>query len=158
MGFTLENIPHLVDRALARNSSTRDDVDLFIVHQATRLMLEHLQDRLGVDEDRLPILLENVGNTVSSTVPIAMHQLREAGRLKHGTRCMLVGFGVGLSWAGCPYTEAYVPGDYAPASATPEQAVRRTDPGAPQNGHANGAAHSSNGKSVSSSTPSDVTR
>jgi 3-oxoacyl-[acyl-carrier-protein] synthase-3 len=159
VGFTIDNIPPMIDQALARDNLTRDDIELFIVHQATRLMLELLQKSLDVGDDRLPILLENVGNTVSSTVPIAMQQLRESGRLKPDMRCMLVGFGVGLSWAGCPYTEAFVPDDYAVDKSTPDAAKHRGDNGTIGGvALANGAAHSSNGKSVSSSTPSDVTK
>jgi 3-oxoacyl-[acyl-carrier-protein] synthase-3 len=71
------------------------------MHQATRKMLELLQQALNVDDERLPIRLLNRGNTVSSTLPILIDDLRKDGRLIPGENHVLVGFGVGWSWAGC---------------------------------------------------------
>ena len=60
-----------------------------------------LQARLGLDEQRLPIVLRDYGNTVSATIPIAIHEMRKQGRIPSAGHVMLVGFGVGWSWAGC---------------------------------------------------------
>jgi 3-oxoacyl-[acyl-carrier-protein] synthase-3 len=68
-------------------------------------MLDQLRERMGVSEQRLPIVLEDCGNTVSSTIPILIDKLRRDGRLQRGMRSMLVGFGVGWSWAGCIWRE-----------------------------------------------------
>jgi 3-oxoacyl-[acyl-carrier-protein] synthase-3 len=105
--FTLEAIPKMIDELLSREGLARDQVDLFIMHQATRLMLDKLRERLGVNEDRLPMVLEDCGNTVSSTIPIVIDRLRRQGLLRPGTRSLLVGFGVGLSWAACLWTERW---------------------------------------------------
>jgi 3-oxoacyl-[acyl-carrier-protein] synthase-3 len=105
--FTLDVVPPMVDQILASAGLSRTDVDFYLMHQATLLMLQHLRDRLKVNEETLPVDLENCGNTVSSTLPILMHNLRNAGRLKPGKRSLLVGFGVGLSWAGCLWTETW---------------------------------------------------
>lgn len=107
VSFTMEAVPRLVDRLLAQGQLTRDEIDYFLMHQATRLMLQHLRDRLGLDADRVPEHLANCGNTVSATVPILIRQLRSAGRLRPGKRCLQVGFGVGFSWAGCTWTETW---------------------------------------------------
>ena len=56
---------------------------------------------MGVTEDRLPIELAQVGNTVSCTLPILIDGLRKQGQIGSKSVNMLVGFGVGLSWAGC---------------------------------------------------------
>ncbi|MCX7426246.1 MAG: ketoacyl-ACP synthase III [Planctomycetia bacterium] len=105
--FTLAAVPPMVDRLLADARLTRDDVDLFLVHQATATMLDHLGDQLGLDEELMPRNLENIGNTVSATLPILAHDLRAAGRLRPGKRSLLAGYGVGLSWAGCLWTETW---------------------------------------------------
>ena len=105
--FTVEKIPHLVDDVLKAANLDRDGVDLYLMHQATLLMIARLRERLAVDEQRLPLMLENCGNTVSSTLPILLHELRGSGRLRPGTKSLLVGFGVGLSWAGCVWTETW---------------------------------------------------
>ncbi len=116
--FTVERIPQLVDEILAKAEQSRDDVELFLMHQATHMMLDRLRQRMEVDDQRLPLMLENCGNTVSSTLPILMHDLRTGSRLRPGTRSMLVGFGVGLSWAGCLWTETWHAHGAATAHAT----------------------------------------
>jgi 3-oxoacyl-[acyl-carrier-protein] synthase III len=55
----------------------------------------------------MPLLLEDCGNTVSSTLPILIDELRRQGTLRLGTKNMLIGFGVGWSWAGCMWEETY---------------------------------------------------
>jgi 3-oxoacyl-[acyl-carrier-protein] synthase-3 len=105
--FTVAAIPQLVANTLAAAQMTDKDVDLYLFHQATRKMLDQLRERLGLNRERLPIVLEHVGNTVSSTIPILIDTLRKDGRLKRGMRNMLVGFGVGWSWAGCMWQESW---------------------------------------------------
>lgn len=99
--FTVGAIPGLVSEVLASGSLTREDVDYYLFHQATRKMLELLVSSLEVDTEKLPIQLEKVGNTVSSTLPILIHQMRQENKLHPGGTHLMVGFGVGWSWAGC---------------------------------------------------------
>jgi len=101
MDFTVVAIPELIQRILAKHSLSSKDIETFLMHQATRKMLELLQQALNVDDQRLPIRLINRGNTVSSTLPILIDDLRKDGRLLPGEHHVLVGFGVGWSWAGC---------------------------------------------------------
>ncbi len=108
--FTLEVVPPTIDRLLGEARWTRDDVDLYLVHQATAFMIEHLQAKLEVGGDKMPIDMEESGNTVSSTIPILIHNLRARGRLKPGSKSLMIGFGVGLSWAGCSWTDSWRPG------------------------------------------------
>ena len=70
-------------------------------------MLDHLRERLSLDREHTPEALEEYGNTVSSTIPILIHDLRQSGRLRPGKQTLLIGFGVGLSWAGCTWTETW---------------------------------------------------
>jgi 3-oxoacyl-[acyl-carrier-protein] synthase-3 len=64
-------------------------------------MLDHLRRRIGIPPDKFCFALRECGNTVSSTIPIALVQALETGQLKPGARVMLVGFGVGYSWSAC---------------------------------------------------------
>jgi 3-oxoacyl-[acyl-carrier-protein] synthase-3 len=105
--FTVAAVPQLVANILQAAQLTDQDVDFYLFHQATLKMLQQLRERMGVSEQRLPMVLEDCGNTVSSTLPILIHTLREQGRLKRGMRSMLVGFGVGWSWAGCMWRETW---------------------------------------------------
>jgi 3-oxoacyl-[acyl-carrier-protein] synthase-3 len=106
--FSLEIAPPLVEDVLARAQWTRDQIDMYLIHQATLFMLDHLRERLSLDREHTPEALQDYGNTVSSTIPILIRDLRQSGRLRPGTRTMLLGFGVGLSWAGCVWTETWV--------------------------------------------------
>ena len=105
--FALEVVPPLVKRVLADAGWDRDNVDMYLMHQATLYMLEHLRARLDLDKDSVPLDLDRYGNTVSSTIPILIEGLRYSGRLGPGTRSLLIGFGVGLSWSGCVWTETW---------------------------------------------------
>ena len=105
--FTLDVVPPMIQQVLDQAGLSPDDVDLYLMHQATLYMIEHVRARMKLDDDLMPVDLENVGNTVSSTIPILMHDLRVSGRLRPGKRSLLIGFGVGLSWAGCLWTETW---------------------------------------------------
>ncbi len=105
--FTLEMIPELVKQVLQRSKLAANDIDLYLMHQPTKLLLEQIRDKLGLDETRMPLLLKNYGNTVSSTIPLVIRELRQQGSLRPGSRTMLVGFGVGLSWAACVWEERW---------------------------------------------------
>src|SRR5262249_25211727 len=107
INFTVAAIPSLVSNILASAKLTDADIDLYLFHQATLKMLDQLRDRMGISSERLPVVLEHVGNTVSSTIPILIDTLRNDGRLKRGMKNMLVGFGVGWSWAGCMWRETW---------------------------------------------------
>jgi 3-oxoacyl-[acyl-carrier-protein] synthase-3 len=101
MTFTVDAIPQLVDQVLRSAGRTLEDIDWLLFHQATSKMLKLLQEKMEVDDRRLPIRLQSMGNTVSSTLPILIRQLRQSGELKEGMESLLIGFGVGWSWAGC---------------------------------------------------------
>lgn len=105
--FTVSAVPQLVDDILAAAKLKSDDIDLFLFHQATLKMLDQLRERMRLEKERLPIVLEHCGNTVSSTLPILIDELRQGGKLKPGMQNMLVGFGVGWSWAGCIWRETW---------------------------------------------------
>lgn len=105
--FSLDIVPPLIDRLLAQSKWTRDKVDVFLMHQATALMLDRLRNRLDLDLEKMPMALEHYGNTVSSTIPILIHDLRVGSHLRPGKQTLMIGFGVGLSWAGCSWTETW---------------------------------------------------
>jgi len=105
--FTLDVVPPLIDRLLADARWNSDQVDYYLLHQATAFLLEHLRDRLELDEQKTPEALRFCGNTVSSTIPLLMNELRGDGRLRPGKQTLLIGFGVGFSWAGCVWTETW---------------------------------------------------
>ena len=97
--FSLDVVPEMIEKLLKKNEMTEDSVDLFVLHQANRYMLECLFDIMDVDEHKAFYCLSDVGNTVSSTIPIALSEAKKEGRLKGNI--VIAGFGVGYSWGGC---------------------------------------------------------
>jgi 3-oxoacyl-[acyl-carrier-protein] synthase-3 len=96
--FTLLTIPKSVKELLDASGKEMVDIDLFVFHQANKFMLEHLRKKLKVPEDKFYMSFKDYGNTVSSTIPIALKDAESEGKLKTGDLVMLVGFGVGYSW------------------------------------------------------------
>lgn len=96
--FTLAAVPGVVERLLKRTGLAIDEVDSFVFHQANAFVLEHLRKRLKIPPERFATALRHCGNTVSSTIPLAIHDAVSGGRMGLGRRTMLVGFGVGYSW------------------------------------------------------------
>jgi 3-oxoacyl-[acyl-carrier-protein] synthase III len=101
MSFTIGAIPQLVREIVGKANLSLAEIEHFLMHQATRKMLEQLQAALQVDDNKLPIRLSHRGNTVSSTLPILINDMRADGQISNGSQNVLVGFGVGWSWAGC---------------------------------------------------------
>ena len=96
--FSLRVVPEVIERLLTKAGTTLDAVDYFVFHQANEFMLQHLRRKLGIASDKFCIAVRDCGNTVSSTIPIALRQACDSGRLRSGMQVMLVGFGVGYSW------------------------------------------------------------
>lgn len=99
MSFTLREVPRAFRQLLDKSGTTMDDYDYVVLHQANKFMLDALQKKLDLPNDKVPRRFEEIGNTVSSTIPFVLAGLMEDGKLDAGARIMVVGFGVGLSWA-----------------------------------------------------------
>ena len=98
--FTLQSVPKVVNQLLILSEQTLDKIDYFVFHQANKFMLEHLRTKMKINPEKFWLNLENVGNTVSSTIPIALETALQEQKIRSGDRVMLVGFGVGYSLAG----------------------------------------------------------
>lgn len=100
--FTLTKVPKMVKDVLTKNNLQKEDIDLFVFHQANKYMLDHLRKKIGIDDKKFFVWMDKVGNTVSSTIPIALCAALEQNLLKG--KVLLAGFGVGLSWGGTVLT------------------------------------------------------
>lgn len=96
--FTADVVPPMVEQLLEKSHLKQDDVDLWVFHQANKYMINYLRKLLDIDKEKFHIYMQTVGNTVSSTIPIALCEARKENKL-HGN-ILLAGFGVGLSWGG----------------------------------------------------------
>ena len=102
--FAISVVPRAVKNHLANASISQDEIDWFVYHQANRYMLEHLAKRSKIPLDKMVIDVHDIGNTVSASIPIALQRGVEEGKIEPGHRLLLVGFGVGYSWAACDLT------------------------------------------------------
>ncbi|KZS41452.1 3-oxoacyl-ACP synthase [Aquimarina aggregata] len=96
--FTIKNIPLLVKRTLISNGLDVNDLSYTIFHQANKFMLEYLKKKNKIPDSKFYIDLEDTGNTVSNTIPIALKRSLSKGYVKKGDKVLLAGFGVGYSW------------------------------------------------------------
>ena len=98
--FTLQSVPKAVSILLQKIGYDIDQIDYFVFHQANKFMLERLRSKLRIAPEKFWLNMELVGNTVSSTIPIALNGAIQQNKIRPGDHVMLVGFGVGYSWAG----------------------------------------------------------
>lgn len=98
--FSLDKVPVLLHQTLEKNNITFEEIDLFVFHQASLIILNSLKRKCKIPDSKFFIYLEEVGNTVSCTIPIALYHAEKENRLKRGDKIMLLGFGVGYSWGG----------------------------------------------------------
>jgi 3-oxoacyl-[acyl-carrier-protein] synthase III len=101
MAFTLAEVPKAFSAVLLKAGLVIDDIDYVVFHQANAFMLSALRKKMKIPEEKMPCRFENVGNTVSSTIPIVIEELMASGKFQPGQKIALVGFGVGLSWSAC---------------------------------------------------------
>lgn len=94
--FTSEAVPVLVEDVLNKNELQQNEINLFVFHQANKYMMNYLRKLIDIDQENFYIHLEKVGNTVSSTIPIALYEAGKEDKLNGNV--LLAGFGVGYSW------------------------------------------------------------
>jgi len=85
-------------RLLERLEMSIDEIDLLIAHQANSRIIEHAVKRLGIAPEKVFNNLERYGNTSAASIPLAMKEARDLGRMRPGDLLLLVGFGGGLTW------------------------------------------------------------
>jgi 3-oxoacyl-[acyl-carrier-protein] synthase-3 len=86
-------------QAMARAGVVADDIALLIPHQANRRIIEASSERLGIPLERVAMVLEHTGNTSAASIPLALAETLDAGRLHDGDLVLLSGFGAGMTWA-----------------------------------------------------------
>jgi 3-oxoacyl-[acyl-carrier-protein] synthase-3 len=95
--FAVTKTAEMCERLLRRNNLTPDDIDLFVSHQANRRIISSAADRVGLSPDKVVINIDRFGNTTAATIPLALNDAVEAGRLKKGDRVLLASVGAGFT-------------------------------------------------------------
>ena len=98
--FAVSTIPATVEALLEKTGKTLDEVDWVICHQANQRIIDASVRRLGVPAEKFYKNLDRYANTSAASIPLALAEMKESGRLTSGQRVILVGFGGGLTWAG----------------------------------------------------------
>jgi len=96
--FALSRVPPLVKSTLAAAGWAHEAVDAFVFHQANEFMLKHLGKSMKLPPDKVPLIIENFGNTSSASIPLAMTEKLAGALIGKRQKLLLTGFGVGLSW------------------------------------------------------------
>lgn len=109
--FTLREVPRAVWAVCDKAGITLDAVDAVVPHQASAIVLNGLREQLGLTDARFVTCMEDIGNTVSCSIPIALKRAVLSGQAKPGALLLLIGFGVGLSWGA---TLVRLPSDFIP--------------------------------------------
>jgi 3-oxoacyl-[acyl-carrier-protein] synthase III len=97
--FALKAVPITIKETLKINKLEINDIDVFILHQANKFMLDTIRKKLEILESKFYIGLSGRGNTTSSTIPIALYDAIKEKIVKKDMNVLICGFGVGLSWA-----------------------------------------------------------
>ena len=98
--FTLDAVPVLMNKVLEKNEIIKENIDYFIFHQANKFMLNTICKMCMIPKNKFYIDLSSTGNTVSSTVMIALKDCISNNIIEKGKQIMITGFGVGLRYAG----------------------------------------------------------
>ena len=96
--FAMKILPEVTEQALALANLRKEDIDLIVPHQANIRIIEAAARRLDLPMEKFMVNLDRYGNTSSASIPIAMHEALENGRIKSGDVVVLTGFGAGLTW------------------------------------------------------------
>ncbi|HSI31035.1 MAG TPA: beta-ketoacyl-ACP synthase III [Miltoncostaeaceae bacterium] len=97
--FATRVLVESAERLLEALEMSIDEIDLVVAHQANSRIIDHAAGRLGIPPERLFNNLERYGNTSAASIPLALAEARDEGRLSPGAMLLLVGFGGGLTWA-----------------------------------------------------------
>ncbi len=96
--FAVNAIKNAVDKVLEINNLTIDDIDLIVPHQANLRIIDQTTKKLKIDKSKMYVNIHKYGNTSAASIPLAVTEAIEEGRIKAGNKVLLVGFGAGLTW------------------------------------------------------------
>ena len=102
--FAVSTIPATVTELLEKSGKTLEDVDWVVCHQANQRIIDASVRRLGVPAEKFYKNLDRYANTSAASIPLALAEMKESGKLEKGQRVILCGFGGGLTWAGVMMT------------------------------------------------------
>lgn len=103
--FAYRIVPNLIKDLLEKHQMQMEEIDYFIFHQANGAMLEFLRKKLKIPAEKFINTVEDIGNTIGSSLPIAIKKFSEENNIEEGQKMMILGFGIGFSWGGTILTK-----------------------------------------------------
>jgi 3-oxoacyl-[acyl-carrier-protein] synthase-3 len=97
--FAVRVINSATDEAIEKAGITKEEIDFLVPHQANLRIIDSAMERLGLSPDKVVVNLDRYGNMSSASIPVALDEAIEEGKIKEGNHLLLVGFGGGLTWA-----------------------------------------------------------
>ncbi|MEE1550076.1 MAG: 3-oxoacyl-[acyl-carrier-protein] synthase III C-terminal domain-containing protein [Nitrospinaceae bacterium] len=94
----VKRMTEVSQEALDFNGLSTEDVTLVVPHQANRRIIDAVTDKLGIPSEKVFMNIEKYGNTSAASIPIAIHEAREAGLIVPGSLTLLAVVGAGLTW------------------------------------------------------------
>ena len=96
--FAVSTVPAYVEECIAKSGMTSEEIDYLIPHQANQRIIESIQNRLKYSDDKVISNIKYYGNTSAASIPIALVEGVEQGKIKLGSTAVLCGFGAGMTW------------------------------------------------------------
>ncbi len=99
--LAVRTVPGLVRDAVARAGWTLEQVDRVVPHQANLRIIDAMREQLGLPQEKFEVNIQEYGNTSAASIPLALHEAVEAGRIQDDQRIVLAAFGGGFTYAAC---------------------------------------------------------
>jgi 3-oxoacyl-[acyl-carrier-protein] synthase-3 len=96
--FATRVLVQSAEAVLERTEARVEDVDVYVPHQANVRIIDHATKKLGIPSDRVVVNVDRYGNTSSGSIPLALADAQEDGRLRAGSLVLMTGMGAGLTW------------------------------------------------------------
>jgi len=96
--FALRKVPNLINDILEKENINKSEIDFYILHQANGQMLDFIRKKMKIEQEKFIINIQEIGNTVSASIPIALYQTFKKNKFKNNNKVVISGFGIGLSW------------------------------------------------------------
>lgn len=97
--FAVSKVPESIKKCLQEINLTNDDISWLVLHQANQRILDAVADKLQISHDKIISNIKSYGNTSAASIPIALHEASEAGKIINGDIIAIAGFGAGLTWS-----------------------------------------------------------
>ena len=97
--FAVRKVPECIEELISKMKIEKSEIDLFLLHQANKRILESIGKRLKVSMDLIPENVSEYGNTSSASIPILLDEMVRDGKIQKGNKIIMAGFGAGLTWS-----------------------------------------------------------